>query len=124
MNKFISAAICVCISMQTFSQNTFTSIHTLLQANCATSNCHSGGSPAGSLNLSGNETAVYNAIVEVTPNNTTAAAKDDKYIDKGYPERSFLLRKMAHGLSDDLKLDASEGNAEPQNAGKLGDADI
>ncbi len=121
MKSFIIAALTL-LSANVFSQNTFTAIYNNLQTKCAS--CHSGGTPAGGLNLSGTETQVYNAIVEVAPANATAAAKGDKLIDKGYPERSFLLRKVAHGLSDDLLITAGEGNNEPNGQTKLDDQDI
>ncbi|MDZ4845197.1 MAG: T9SS type A sorting domain-containing protein [Chitinophagales bacterium] len=119
-NLLISVLSLLCANV--FAQNTFTTIYNTLQSKCAS--CHSGGSPAGGLNLSGTETQVYNAIVEVAPTNATAAAKGEKLIDKGYPERSFLLRKVAHGLSDDLALTTGEGNAEPNGQTKLADQDI
>lgn len=113
---------CVILCVNVFAQNTFTTIYNTFQSKCVS--CHSGGSPAGGLNLSGTETQVYNAIVEVAPTNATAAAKGDKLIDKGYPERSFLLRKVAHGLSDDLAITSGEGNAEPNGQAKINDQDI
>jgi len=119
-NLLISVLSLLCANV--FAQNTFTTIYNTLQSKCTS--CHSGGSPAGGLNLSGTETQVYNAIVEVAPTNATAAAKGEKLIDKGYPERSFLLRKVAHGLSDDLALTTGEGNAEPNGQTKLADQDI
>jgi len=104
------------------SQSTFTTVYNIFQSKCVS--CHGGASPAAGLNLSGTETQVYNAIVEVDPANTTAAAKLDKLIDKGYPERSFLLRKVAYGLSDDLQLTTGEGSNEPNGQAKLEDHEI
>lgn len=122
--KQMIIAVLLLSSLNIFSQSTFSRVYNLLQTNCATANCHSGSASNGGLDLSGTETKVYNAIVEVTPNNPAAAAKGDKYIDKGYPDRSFLLRKIAHGLSDDLALTANEGNLMPNNLPKLSDQDI
>jgi len=120
--KHIFVTALLFASANAFAQNTFTAIYNIFQSKCAS--CHSGGAPAGSLNLSGTEAQVYNAIVEVTPANATAAAKGDKLIDKGYPDRSFLLRKCAYGLSDDLALTAGEGNNEPNGQAKLSDQEI
>ncbi|HXH18806.1 MAG TPA: hypothetical protein VNJ07_06950, partial [Chitinophagales bacterium] len=120
--KHLSAAIFLFASVNTFSQNTFTTIYNIFQSKCVS--CHSGGSPAGNLNLSGTETQVYNAIVEKAPANATAAAKGDMLIDKGYPERSFLLRKVAYGLSDDLLLTAGEGSNEPNGQAQLPSQEI
>lgn len=118
----LSLGLLLLVATSAFSQATFTTIYNTLQTKCMS--CHSGGTPAGGLNLSGTETQVYNAIFEVAPQNATAAAKGDKLIDAGYPERSFLLRKVAHGLSHDLELTAGEGNAEPNGQTKLNDQDI
>ena len=120
--KHIFVTALLFASANAFAQNTFTAIYNIFQSKCAS--CHSGGTPAGSLNLSGTEAQVYNAIVEVAPANATAAAKGDKLIDKGYPDRSFLLRKCAYGLSDDLALTAGEGNNEPNGQAKLSDQEI
>ncbi len=122
--KKLLPALLLCATVNAFAQNTFTTIYNIFQSKCATSGCHTGASPSGGLNLSGTSAQVYNAIVEVTPNNAAAAAKGDKYIDKGYPDRSFLLRKIAHGLSDDLVLTAGEGNNEPNGQAKLSDQEI
>lgn len=109
-------------SFHSFSQSTFSTIYGIFQSKCVS--CHSGGTPAGSLDLSGTSAVVYDAIVEVNPANAVALAKGDKLIDKGYPERSFLLRKVAHGLSDDLMLTAGEGSNEPNGQPKLEDYEI
>lgn len=93
-----------------FAQSgTYGTIYNLIQSKCAS--CHGGATPAGSLNLSGTSTEVYNALVEAVPNNPVAAAKGHKYIDKGAPYRSFLIRKVNNGLLDavDGALDAGEG---------------
>ena len=120
--KKLSAVIFLLASVNAFSQNTFTTINSIFQSKCAS--CHGGGSPAGGLDLSGTETQIYNRLVEVAPANTTAAAKGDLLIDKGYPERSFLLRKVAHGLSDDLLLTTGEGNDEPNVQAQLSNQEI
>lgn len=94
--------------------STFSEIYTIFQAKC--SSCHSGAMPSGNLNLSGDETAVYNAITEQVPDNVASAAKGEKRIDKGYPYRSFLMRKIGNGLvhaQDGGILDANEGSSMP-----------
>ncbi len=92
-------------------------IYNIIQNKCAS--CHGGASPAGQLNLSGTSAEVYSAIVEATPNNAAAAAKGYKYIDKGAPYRSFILRKANNGLLDaiDGALGAGEGQPMSANAG-------
>ena len=79
----------------------FARLYSIFQAKCVS--CHSNASPTAGLDLEGtggNTTqkrqAVYNNLVDITPANASAAAKGYKYIRKGYPEKSFLLRKIAH----------------------------
>ncbi len=122
--KQMTIAVLLLSGLSVFSQSTFTRVYNLLQTNCATASCHSASAATGGLDLSGTETKVYNAIVEVAPNNPAAAAKGDKYIDKGYPDRSFLLRKIARGLSHDLQLTANEGSNMPNNLPQLAWQDI
>lgn len=101
--------------VQVKAQGTFTQLHQILQTNCAGSSCHSGLTPTFNVTLS--ESALYTALVNATPVNPAAAAKGDKLITPGYADRSFLLRKIAHGLNENnihLALNKpSEGNDMP-----------
>ena len=123
MKKIITGFF-ILFNLQVFAQATFTSIYNILQTNCAVSGCHAGASPTGSLSLDGSQTAVYNNIVNINPTNATALSKGHKLIEPGYPDRSFLLRKIAHGLSHDLNLLQGEGDPMPQYNTKLPDQDI
>lgn len=101
------------------AQTTFASVYTLLQANCSGNACHN-GSNANIFNVDTSMAQVYHELIGVTPTNPAAAAKGDKLIDPGYPARSFLLRKIAHGLSGDLNLNQpSEGNPMPSGLPQL-----
>jgi mono/diheme cytochrome c family protein len=94
--------------------STFTEVYSIFQAKCAT--CHSSTALAGNLNLTGTESEVYNAIVEQNPSNAMALSKGQQRIDKGYPYRSFLLRKIGNGLlhaNDGGTLHTDEGQAMP-----------
>lgn len=97
------------------SQNTtFSEVYSILQANC-TVGCHSGSSPSANLDLGGTEQEVYDAIVNVDPVNPYA--KDSlsyKLITPGYPQSSFLLRKVSDGIDPGLTLtNFAEGNEMP-----------
>lgn len=96
------------------SQTTFSQIHGIFQANC-TVGCHSGSSPSANLDLSGTEQEVYDALVNVDPVNPYA--KDvlkNKLIAPGYPQNSYLLRKVNNGLDPTLDLTSiQEGNIMP-----------
>ncbi len=110
--------IAVCAAGNVFSQNTFTRIYHLLQSNCGNAGCH-GGSATDRFNVKPVETVLYNNLVNAPPVNSAAAAKGDKLIEPGYPERSFLLRKIAHGISDPLVIDSAEGDYMPRGLPKL-----
>ncbi|HLP19283.1 MAG TPA: hypothetical protein VK174_03245, partial [Chitinophagales bacterium] len=83
---------------QANAQSTFSQVRNLLQANCAGSGCHGAGAPT--FDVTASESDLYNALVNVNPSNPAAAAKGNKRVTPGYVDRSFLLRKMAHGLPE------------------------
>lgn len=108
-----------------WAQSTFTQIHQLLQTNCAGASCHSGLTPTFNVTLS--ESQVYSALVNATPVNPTATAKGDKLVTPGYVDRSFLLRKIIHGLNENnlhMALEGSEGNTMPNGLPSLAKEDI
>lgn len=83
----------------------FARIYDLFQTKCVS--CHSNASPQSGLDLQGSgntnakRQAVFNNLVNVTPANSAAAAKGDKYIFPGDPQRSYLFRKIAHTSFED-----------------------
>lgn len=104
--------IVVCNSFSSYA-GTFTTIYNTLQTNC-TGACHTAGSPDGNLVLTGSETAMFNALVGVTPDNAAAAARGDKLVDPGYPYRSFLLRKINSNPNElECLLETGEGDVMP-----------
>jgi hypothetical protein len=106
------------------SQNsTFQKVHNLLQATCGGSGCHNGSTATFNVTLS--DTAFYNSIVNANPVNPSALSSANKLVKPGDPVRSFLLRKMAHGISDPLDLkQPNEGLDMPYGAAKLPDNEI
>jgi hypothetical protein len=100
--------------------STYTQVHQLLQTNCAGSSCHSG--VTSTFNVTLGDSAFYNAIVNATPINPAAAAKGDKLIKPGYVTKSFLLRKLSHGINVPLSLtQPQEGNYMPDGGSPLKD---
>lgn len=94
-------------------QATYQEIVTILQTKCSGSGCHNGVTP-GIFSVAGSAADIYGRIVNVTPVNPAAAAKGYKLIDPGYPERSFLLRKIAGTFDPGLTLQQpQEGNLMP-----------
>jgi len=106
MKKYYTlTALIAFISLSTgFSQGTFSNINAnIFQASC-TAGCHNSTTLAGNLDLSGTDAQVYANIVGVTSTNTQAQTLNLKRISAGYPERSFLLRKVKNTLDSTLQL--------------------
>ncbi len=94
-----------------YSQSTFSTVRSLMQAKCATSGCHD-GSVVGAFNATVSANDLYSALVNVAPENTVAEQKGNKLVDAGHPYNSFLLRKVA-GVDFDafMTLDAGESDS-------------
>jgi hypothetical protein len=113
MNKFYSLlflSFCTaCLSAQT----PFARVYSILSTKCQNSSCHSATSADGSQTLrfdGGSETAVWNAIYNIAPENASSVSKLEKLVKPQHPYSSFLLRKIAGASFDtDLAIDASEG---------------
>lgn len=114
MIKTITTLSFVLIGMVALkAQSTFNQIYEIFQLKC-TQGCHNAQNNQGNLNLSGTESQVYSRIVNVNPTNPAAAAKNNKLIRPGYPERSFLYRKVNNGLYSNAGLEGiQEGNPMP-----------
>ncbi|MBI1286786.1 MAG: T9SS type A sorting domain-containing protein [Flavobacteriales bacterium] len=105
------------------AQETFAMIHQMLQTRCSGNGCHNGTSSTFNVDQSASD--LYADLVNADPLNPTAAAKNNKLIKPGYPTRSFLLRKVAHGLSDVLALETpAEGAPMPDGGGQLADNEV
>jgi len=119
MKKILSALLVASLPALVTAQSTLQSVSNIFQTNCTTS-CHSGASPTGNLDLSGNSAALMAALIGVTPTNPAAAAKGRKLVDPGYPDNSFLLYKCAFPAWDNqFGMDVAEGSAMPQNQPSL-----
>jgi len=104
---------------------TFNRIYTIFQNQCAA--CHGGAAPSGGLNLSGTPAEVRTNLVNVTPQNSAAAAKGQKLVKPGQPYQSFLLRKLSNGYIhewDGGNLEAAEGSPMPFYNTPLEDREI
>lgn len=107
---------------QVKAQSTFGSIRNILNTHCNTANCHNAATPTGDLVFDGTDTDVYSQLVMRQPNNQVANGKGDVLVKPGYPEKSFLLRKLNMNGWDDhpaLQLDAGEGDHMPYNTASL-----
>ncbi|MES2619238.1 MAG: T9SS type A sorting domain-containing protein [Bacteroidota bacterium] len=100
--KFYLFSALLCLTAATSmvnAQGTFTQIHQILQTNCAGSSCHGAGASNPSFNVDASESVLYNKLVNGTVINPGVKA-GDKLITPGYVDRSFLLRKLIHGLNE------------------------
>ena len=117
MNSFKSllfTAVCIFFAQTAFSQSTFEDIYEMMQVKCA--GCHGGSSPAGALDLSLSQQEVYDALVGAAPVNPAAAANNYELVKAGYPDRSFLLHKIATQDWDaKYGLETAEGDVMPPN---------
>jgi hypothetical protein len=90
------------------AQSTYAQVYQLIQTRCAGAACHDGSVPTFNINVSAD--SFYHEVVNSTPVNPAAAGNFNKIVAPGDVQHSFLLRKIAHGLSDGLKLkQPSEG---------------
>lgn len=110
------------MSFSALAQESFTMIHNILQTRCAGNGCHNGST--STFNVMQSEADVYAALVNADPLNPAALAKGNKLIRPGYPTKSFLLRKIAHGISDVLEIEPAEGGNMPDAGGSLEDHEI
>lgn len=115
MNYYLKAvcfALCTSVCASLFAQQTtYEKVYQLLQSSCAFSGCHKGSPGAGMLNLSGSMQQVYEQLVGVAPTNPAAKDKGYQRITPGYPERSYVLHKLAH-----TGWDAAFGVSQPEGS--------
>ena len=121
MRKILLSCSLLAASYMLNAQSTWESVYAVLQTNCAS--CHTPGHVSG-LDLSGPAATVYDALVDVTPSNTTSADKGFKRIFPGDPYRSFVFSKINNSLALDVHLDAGEGAPCPQGMAPLDNKDI
>lgn len=107
-----------------FAQSTFDQVHAIFQVKCTTG-CHSGGSPSAQLNLSGTTAEVYQRLVNINPINPAAITEEYKLVDPGYPDRSFLFRKVSHNIDPGVDyLTNQMGNTMPDGQPQIGRAHV
>jgi len=88
---------------------------------CGNGYCHGGNAVPG-LSFNGSAQEIYDQLVYADPTNAVSLAKGEKRILPGYPERSFLYRKINNGLHNDSNLANGEGDAMP-GGGQLSQTD-
>ncbi len=122
--KVLLSFIFLCWSLtQGQAQSTAEEVYTILQTKCL--GCHEVNAgqptPAGNLDLSGTPAQVYARLFEQDPTNPEALSKNYKLIDAGYPDRSFLYRKINDELYAESIMSPAEGNTMPSYQNPLSD---
>ena len=115
MKQFIPAVVFIFLffhgSTTLLAQSTYAQVFQIIQTRCAGSACHDGSVPTFNINVSAD--SFYHEIINHTPVNPAAAASFNKTVAPGDVSHSFLLRKVAHGISDGLAIAPAEGAAMP-----------
>jgi len=123
MKQFYSLVLITigCLSFNTLqAAGTFEEkIYPIIQNSCASVYCHGG-------NFSGSAQEVYDAFVNVDPQNQKVKQRGHKLVYPGYPDRSFLFRKCNNEMykHQGAQLLASEGKTMPPNATPLAEKEI
>lgn len=98
------------------AQSTWDQVYNILSTKCYGSGCHQSGSNP-SFDVTASKTDLYNQLVNGTPVNPYASGEGYSLIEPGVPERSLLLRKVAHSLGSylrtDLTITSDEGTDMP-----------
>ncbi len=105
------------------AQSTFSDIQGVLQTNC-TGTCHTSTQPDGGLDFTLPSADLYGALVNATPQNAGAISEGHKRVSPGYPNRSFLFRKLSHHLDGEEPLHVGEGDAMPPLGAMMDKADV
>lgn len=121
MKKYLFIALISFISSTIYSQDTYEDVYNIFQSKCMP--CHNSANQTSSLNLEGigTNTAqkmadVYAKLYKQTPANSVATANKNFLIYPGDPYKSFIYRKMDHGLTAGLQLETGEGTPMPYGA--------
>ncbi len=104
-----------------YAQSTYEDVRAILTTKCDIA-CH--GDNSFSFNITDSAETLYDSLLNAKPINPYAAGNNYALISPGYPDRSFLLRKVANCISADLATHPDEGALMPENAAPLALEDI
>jgi hypothetical protein len=118
MKKYLSIVFLCFLSSTIYTQDIYEDVYNVFQNNCMP--CHNSATQTANLDLEGvgANTAqkmadVYAKLYKQTPANSVATANKNFLIYPGDPYKSFLYRKMDHGLTAGLQLETGEGTDMP-----------
>lgn len=118
MKKYLSIVFLCFLSSTIYTQDIYEDVYNVFQNNCMP--CHNSATQTANLDLEGvgantaqKMTDVYAKLYKQTPANSVATANKNFLIYPGDPYKSFLYRKMDHGLTAGLQLETGEGTDMP-----------
>lgn len=118
----VACAMLIVSTQSIYAQSTWDKVYTILSTHCYGIGCHDPIAP-GSFDVTGSKADLYAHLINKTPLNPYS--KDSLghvLVQPGYPERSFLLRKVAHSLDstqrNDLVLDFPAEGADMPASGR------
>ncbi|MBK7343780.1 MAG: hypothetical protein IPJ06_12250 [Saprospiraceae bacterium] len=121
-SRFIPALIFFAIPGILASQSSMSEVYAVLQQKCMP--CHSNAQKEAGLDLEGTGLTtnlktlnVYSNLVGKTPGTASAAARGEKLIYPGRPDKSFLFKKINAGLDPLLSLAQNDGQPMPAYGG-------
>lgn len=129
LSLFVSLLLFSLPNSANAQQSTWDYVYHIINTNCAGASCHQpGGQAVGYFDATASKTDLYNQLIGVTPMNAYDSVNNIKYVDPGYPHRSLILRKIAHGLGSDnnteLEMNVAEGANMPNGLPALSKTDI
>lgn len=112
MNKFLLVVLFSSIGHFVFGQSTALEVRAIFDTKCVS--CHSGGSPAGNLDMSVSNGELYDRLVWGEPNNSVAKELGDKLIYPGRLDKSYLFKKInTENFEASAPLDYDTGHHMP-----------
>ncbi len=114
--RFTFLLLLAVLSTDLSKAGTYQDVVAIFGASCAFSSCHDATNPSAGLDLTASESDIYAQLINGTPFNPEAANKGYKLVKPGDPGRSFLYRKMNHGLHSDSNLEAGMGGNMPPSS--------
>lgn len=120
------ALLCAVAFSSNAQTSTWDQVYTILNTNCAGGGCHSGSRPGWDLSETKGE--VWADLINGDVTNPAASGNKYKQVIPGHPYKSFLLKKIAHGLgsfkTSDLELEPAEGLNMPDGRPALSKVEI
>jgi len=110
--KLLFLSLALQASLSVFSQYNYNAgypvIYNILNTKCSNAGCHSAGSASASLRFDTTAAAVFAEIFDQPPMNAAALARGEQLVWMDQPYQSYLLKKAASWMDQDLSLPVGE----------------